>query len=98
MNILGTSILKERVPLTLKRMHATRAQKCLALLLQISKGRPCRERVVDISLWAMRVVSLLVRRCQLKVVFEAKREIRLSDENILDAGRANNKWDHAWFH
>ena len=64
-------------------------------MLQISKARLCRERVVNISFWAMCVVSLLVRRCQLKVIFESKREIRLSDGNRLVPGRADNKWDQA---
>ena len=52
-------------------------------MLRLPNGRLCREGVVDISLRAMRIVSPVIRRCQLKIMFQAKREIRLSVENEL---------------
>ena len=67
-------------------------------MLQIYKARLCHERVVDIFQRAMCIVRLLVRRYQLKVVFEAKQEIRLSDGDELAPIRVNDKWDQTWFY
>jgi hypothetical protein len=83
------------------RQCTTHSRDSLALaMLQIYKARLCHETVVDISQRAMCIVRLLGRRCQLKVVFEAKREIRLSDEDELVPIRAhdNCKWDQTWFY
>ena len=46
----------------------------LGIVLYVS----CRERVVDIPLRTLGVVSFVVRWCQFKIVFQAKWQIRLS--------------------